>query len=89
MTEQQRSYRKLFAAKILTDFKILLPWMFSDEVMISRDNNNYLVRRIPMLQPPIEFYAKKEQYPIRIMVWAAIAHDFKSRIMRVDGASQC
>jgi hypothetical protein len=85
MTEQQCSYRELFAPKIFTDFRILLPWMFTDEVMISRNNDNYLVRMIPTLQPPDEFYVRTEQYPIRIMVWAAIARDFKSPIMRVNG----
>jgi hypothetical protein len=84
MTEQQCRDRELFAAKTLTDFRILLPWMFTDKVMFSRNNDNYLVRRIPTLQPPDEFYTRTEQYPIRIMGWAAIARDFKSPIMRMN-----
>jgi hypothetical protein len=75
MTEQQCSYRKFFATEMLTDFRILLPWLFTDEMMISWNNDNYFVRRIPMVQPPVELYARTEQYPKKIMVWAAIAGD--------------
>ena len=85
MTEQQCSYRNFFATKMLTDFRILLPWLFTDEMMISRNNNNYLVRRIPELQPPPDLFARREQYPKKIMVWAAIARDYKSPIIRVNG----
>jgi hypothetical protein len=70
---------------MLTDFRILLPWMFTDEMMISRNNGNYLVKRIPRLQPPVEFYVRKEQYPMKIMVWADISRDYKSPIVRVNG----
>ena len=85
LTEEQYRYRVFFARNILTDFTMLLPWMFTDEMMISRENHNYRVRRIPDLQAPAELYATREQYPLKIMVWAAIARDYKSPIVRVNG----
>jgi hypothetical protein len=58
--------------------------MFTDEVMISRNNANYLVRRIATLQLRDEIFGRTEQYLLRIMVWAAIARDYKSPIIRVS-----
>jgi hypothetical protein len=59
--------------------------MFSDETIIRRNNHNYYVRTMPTLMRPEESYARTEQYPIQVMVWGAIARDFKSSLMRVDG----
>jgi hypothetical protein len=59
--------------------------MFSDETMITRNNQSYYVRTIPMLMRPEESYPWTEQYPIQVMVWGAITGDFRSSLMRVDG----
>jgi hypothetical protein len=85
LTDEQRSYRATFAVEIQTDLKMFLPWMFSDETMITRNNPNYLVRRIPTLMAPEEYYASTELHPIQVMVWGAIAKDFKSPLMRIQG----
>jgi hypothetical protein len=69
LTDDQRSYRETFAVGIQTDLKMFLPWMFSDETMITRNNKNYSVRRIPTLIVPEQSDAKMELHPIRIMAW--------------------
>jgi hypothetical protein len=68
LTEEQKNYREIFAAAIQADVRIYLPWMFSDETMITRNSHNYYVRTIPTLMRPEESYARTEQYPIQVMM---------------------
>jgi transposase len=85
MTLMNREYRKEFAEAIQTDFRILLPWLFTDEASITRDTTSLQVKRIPGIIDNDHIYNEKEQFPMRIMVWGAIAHNFKSPLIRVEG----
>jgi transposase len=85
MTPVNREYRKEFAEAIQTDFRILLPWLFTDEASITRNADYLYVRRIPGIIDNDDIYVEKEQFPMRIMVWGAIGHNFKSRLIRVEG----
>lgn len=85
MTQSNREYRKQFAAEIQTDFRMLLPWLFTDEASITRNANDLYVKRIPGIIDNDDIYIEKEQFPMRIMVWGAISHNFKSRLIRVEG----
>jgi hypothetical protein len=83
LTDDQRSYRETFAVEIQTDLKMFLPWMFSYETVITRNNKNYSVRRILTVRKPEQSSAQIELHPIQIIVWGAIAKDFKSRLMEI------
>jgi hypothetical protein len=77
--------RKNFVEQILTDFRLFLPWMFTDEASIDRNHRVQIVRRIPGLLAHQPIFVEEEQFPMWIMVWGAIARDFKGLLMRVEG----
>jgi hypothetical protein len=85
MTEVNREYRNRFAEEIRTNFLMLLPWLFTDESSITRNATDFTVWRVPGMLDDQNIYSPKEQFPIRIMVWGAIAHDFKSDLIKVEG----
>lgn len=85
MLEEHIIYRRRFVQEIKIDFKILLPWMFSDEASIDRNCHQHVVRRIPGMISDQSIYVEEEQFPMRIMVWGAISRNFKGPLMRVEG----
>jgi hypothetical protein len=85
MTKVNREYRLRFVEDIRTDFRILFPWLFSDEASISVNQNCLRVWRLPGLLDNETVYTEKQQFPTRIMVWGAIARNYKSPLVRVEG----
>lgn len=85
MTQEQIERRLRFVKNVQTDFKIFLPWMFTDEASIDRNGHVQAVRRIPGVLTDQTIYIQEEQFPKRIMVWGAIARNFKGPLMRVGG----
>jgi hypothetical protein len=86
MTTANRDYRMKFVQDIWTDFRIFLPWLFTDEASIDRNSHIQSVRRVPGLLADQLIYVEREQFPMRIMVWGAIARNYKSPLIRVEGS---
>jgi hypothetical protein len=49
MTTANRDYRLKFVQDIWTDYRIFLPWLFTDEASIDRNGHIQFVRRVPGL----------------------------------------
>jgi hypothetical protein len=86
MTIANADYRMKFVQDIWTDFRIFLPWLFTDEASIDRNNHVQSVRRVPGLLADQQIYVEREQFPMRIMVWGAISRNYKSPLIRVEGS---
>jgi hypothetical protein len=85
--EKQRNYREVFAAAIQADARIYRPWMFSDEIMITRNNQNYYIPMRSKLMRPEESYARTERYPIQVMVLGQSAKILSHRLYKCMGIS--
>jgi hypothetical protein len=85
MTIVNRQYRNHFAEEILTDFRMLLPWLFTDEASITLNGPRLTVWGIPGMLDRENVYTDRQQFPMRIMVWGGITRNYKSPLMRVEG----
>ena len=85
MTNVNREYRLYFVQAIRTDFRMLLPWLFTDEASITRNDTQLYVWRIPGILDNEDIFVEKKQFPMRIMVWGAVARNFKSELVKVQG----
>jgi hypothetical protein len=85
MSSAHREYRKGFAEAIQTEFQMLVPWLFSDESSITMNSNRLYVWRAPDMLNQDNIWCQQSQSPLRVMVWGAIARDFKSPLMRIEG----
>jgi hypothetical protein len=85
MTIVNREYRNRFAEEIQTDFRMLLPWLFTAEASIILNGPRLNVWGIPGMLDRENVYTDRQQFPMRIMVWGGIARNYKSPLIRVEG----
>ena len=84
LNEKQKISRFNFCKNIQKTDLFLIPWSFSDETIIALEPMRKKVKIFPLIDNPLQFY-DKQGYPPHIMVWACIAKDFKSPLIRIDG----
>ena len=84
LTEKQKQYRIRFAKEIPLTTAYLLPWCFSDECIICQEPFRKKIRILPFIDNEDQFY-EKQGYPIKVMVWACIAKNFKSDLVKIEG----
>jgi hypothetical protein len=84
MTKTHKSYRAKWSAEIQQADIWHLPWLFTDEASMQDDPNRPFIRRVPGIVLPHYFHDFKS-YPMKVMVWGAIAEGYRSPLMRVDG----
>ena len=84
LTKKQIDYRIKFAQEIPKSFYFLLPWCFSDESTIALEPNRKKVRVLPQIDYDEKFF-EKPGYPVKIMVWACIGKNFKSKLIKING----
>jgi hypothetical protein len=85
LSKKNKEYRRYFVEAIRTDFRMLLPWLFTDEASITLNWQRFSVWRVPGMIDNHDIYTEQTQFPIRIMVWGAVAKNFKSQLIRVVG----
>lgn len=71
MTDIHREYRVQFSQNIRTDFRIFLPWLFTDEASINLNCHVQSVRRIPGLIDVQQIYTSETQFADHLMIWGA------------------
>ena len=81
---QHKTYRVEFARRIQCWLGFMLPWVFTDESMLTKNPVKKKIRVICGVQED-DRYVDFEGYPAKVMVWACIGPGFKSALVRVEG----
>ena len=84
LTQRHKEYRLYFAENIVTWTGFYLPWVFTDESMLILNPVRKRIRVIRGLECEQKYVAMMG-YPIKLMVWGAIARNFKSPLVRIEG----
>ena len=84
LTQRHKDYRLYFAENIVTWIGFYLPWVFTDESMLILNPVRKRIRVIRGLECE-QKYVAMTGYPIKLMVWGAIARNFKSPLIRIEG----
>ena len=84
LSQRHKEYRTYFAQNIMTWTGFYLPWVFTDESMLVLNPTRKRIRVIRGIETEQKYVATKG-YPVKVMVWAAIARDFKSPLVRIEG----
>lgn len=84
LSQRHKEYRVYFTENVFTWTGFYLPWVFTDESMLVQNPVRQRIRVIRGLDCE-EKYAAMTGYPIKVMVWGAIARDFKSPLIRIEG----
>ena len=84
LSPRHKEYRQYFAQNIFTWDSFQLPWVFTDESMIAMNATRKKIRVVRGIEME-EKYTELAGYPLKIMVWAAIAHGFKSQLIFFEG----
>ena len=79
-----KEYRVTFSREVQSWSQFHLPWVFSDESMIVKNPFKKKIRVICGLETT-ERFADYEGYPVKLMVWACIGPNYKSKLIRVTG----
>jgi hypothetical protein len=59
------------------DHRILLPWVFTDECSIEINPSRCHVYPVPGISPQDQLFQEFEKFPMKIMVWSAVAKGLK------------
>ena len=84
LSQRHKEYRVHFAHNIYTWTGFYLPWVFTDESMLVLNPRLKRIRVIRGLECEGK-YAGLTGYPIKLMVWGAIAPNFKSPLIKIEG----
>lgn len=84
LTEYQKSYRVYFCKELLKNEIYLFPWSFSDETIIALQPFRKKIKILPIIDND-EYFIDKQAYPTKIMVWACVAYNYKSPLIRING----
>ena len=84
LSQRHKEYRTDFSENIVTWTGFYLPWVFTDESMLVLNPTRKRVRVIRGFETE-EKYVATSGYPVKVMVWGAIARNFKSPLIRIEG----
>ena len=84
LNQRQKDNRILFCKNLLKNELYSFPFVFTDESMIALDPIKKKIKILPYIDND-EYFYEKSGYPLKIMIWGAIAKDFKSPLILIDG----
>jgi hypothetical protein len=67
-SKPNKEYRQSFVQAIRADFRMLLPWLFTDEAAITLNGQRFSVWRVPGILNDEGIFIEQKQFPMRIMV---------------------
>jgi hypothetical protein len=85
LTPDHIERRKRFAENMLSDMRIFLPWVFTDECKIELNPVRQTVRIVPGLSKKDGAFQEVDGHSISVMIWASVAHNFRGPIEAVNG----